>query len=337
MSQAAAAQPSLSPMVLMDTAWGFTRTEILKTAVELDVFTQIERGRTSPHSLAEAIGASERGLRILLNALVGLSVLKKTGEQYQLSEGARRFLCKNSPAYMGEWLLHVNEMMPAWAHLTEVVRTGQPYRQVEGDGERGEFFARIVAGLFTMNAPGAQAAAKAMVGRRSGLRVLDIGAGSGVWGIAFAQEDPQARVTLVDVPKVLPIAKQFVAQHGLEDRFQYLAGNFREVDLGKEQHDVAILGHICHSEGARNTQTLFRRIRQALKPGGRLLIAEFLADEERRSALFPLIFAVNMLVNTEEGDTFTLSELRTWLTEAGFKSVETLEAPAPSPLIVASA
>ncbi len=335
MSQDTTSQPAISPMILMETAWGFTRTEILKTGVDLDVFTHIERGRTTAQALAQAIGASERGVRILLNGLVGLNVLAKTGEQYQLSEGARRFLCKHSPAYMGDWLLHVNEMMPAWGHLTEVVRSGQPFRQVEGDGERGEFFAKLVAGLFTMNAPGAQAAAKAMVGRRSGLRVLDIGAGSGVWGIAFAQEDPQARVMLVDFPKVLPIAKQFVVQHGLADRFQYLAGNFREVDLGREQYDVAILGHICHSEGAHNTQTLFRRVRQALKPGGRLLIAEFLADEERRSAIFPLIFAVNMLVNTEEGDTFTLSELRTWLAEAGFKSVETLEAPAPSPLIVA--
>jgi ubiquinone/menaquinone biosynthesis C-methylase UbiE len=173
------------------------------------------------------------------------------------------------------------------------------------------------------------------VGQRSGLQILDIGAGSGVWGIAFAQQDPLARVTLVDYPKVLGIAKQFVARHVLADRFQYLAGNIREVDFGREQYDVAILGHICHSEGARNTRMLFQRIRRALRPGGRLLIAEFLVDEERRTETFPLLFAVNMLVNTEEGDTFSLTELRTWLEEAGFKTVETLEAPAPSPLIVA--
>ncbi len=337
MSQATTAQPMISPMVLMDTAWGFTRTQILKTGVELDVFTQIEKGHTTSQALAQAIGASERGIRILLNALVGMNVLAKAGEQYQLPEGARHFLSKNSPAYMGEWLMHVNELMPTWAHLTEAVRSGNPPRQVESDGDRGEFFSKIVAGLFTMNAPGAQAAAQAMVGQRSGLRILDIGAGSGVWGIAFAQRDPHAHVTLVDYPRVLAIAKQFVAQHGLADRFQYLAGNFREVDFGLEQYDVAVLGHICHSEGARNTQTLFQKIRRALKPGGRLLIAEFLADEERRTATFPLLFAVNMLVNTEDGDTFTLSELRTWLTEAGFKTVESLEAPAPSPLIVACA
>jgi ubiquinone/menaquinone biosynthesis C-methylase UbiE len=337
MSQATTDQPIASPMTLMDTAWGFTRTQILKTGVELDVFTHIGKGHTNPKVLAQTVGANERGLRILLNALLGLKVLEKAGEQYQLTEGARTFLSKSSPAYMGEWLLHVSQLMPAWAHLTEIVRSGNPHQQVEGDGDRGEFFSKLVAGLFTMNAPGAQAAAKAMVGQRSGLRILDIGAGSGVWGITFAQQDPIARVTLVDYPKVLAIATQFVAERGLSNRFEYLAGNFREVDFSQNQYDVAILGHICHSEGERNTKTLFQRIRGALRPGGRLLIAEFLVDEERKMETFPLLFAVNMLVNTEDGDTFTLSELRTWLKEAGFKTVETLEAPAPSPLIVATA
>jgi len=337
MSQSTTGQPIASPITLMDTAWGFTRTEVLKTGVELDIFTQIEKGHTDAKSLAEAIGASERGVRILLNALVGLKVLEKAGERYDLTQGARIFLSRSSPACMGEWLLHVSQLMPAWAHLTEVVRSGAPPQKIEGDGDRGEFFSKLVAGLFTMNAPGAQAAAKAMVGQGCGLQILDIGAGSGVWGIAFAQQDPLARVTLVDFPKVLAIATQFVTQHGLANRVQYLAGNFREVDFGSEQYDVAILGHICHAEGARNTRTLFQRIRRALKPGGRLLIAEFLVDEERRTEIFPLLFAVNMLVNTEEGDTFTLSELRTWLKEAGFKTVETLEAPGPSPLIIATA
>ncbi len=336
MNHATAAQPAVSPMTLMDTAWGFTRSQILKSGVELDVFTQIESGQRTAPALARAIGASERGIRILMNALTGLQVLEKAGEEYRLTEGARLFLSKNSPAYMGEWLLHVDQLMPAWAHLTEVVRSGQPFQQ-GGEKDRDEFFSTIVGGLFTMNSPGAQAAARAMLGQRSGLQILDIGAGSGVWGIAFAQRDPNAWLTLVDFPKILAIAKRFVDQHGVGERVHYLPGDFRELDLGKEQYDIAILGHICHSEGARNTQTLFRRIRQALKPGGQLLIAEFLVDEARQTATFPLLFAVNMLVNTEEGDTFTLSELRAWLLAAGFPTVEALEAPAPSPLIVAHA
>jgi SAM-dependent methyltransferase len=105
--------------------------------------------------------------------------------------------------------------------------------------------------------------------------------------------------------------------------------------MGQSKYDVAILGHICHAEGAARSRDLFRKLQRALKPGGKLLIAEMVPDEERREAQFPLLFAINMLVHTEEGGTFTYSEFRKWLQEAGFKTVRTIEAPAPSPLIVA--
>jgi 2-polyprenyl-3-methyl-5-hydroxy-6-metoxy-1,4-benzoquinol methylase len=326
---------ALTPMTLMDTAWGFTRTQVLKSGVELDLFTEIDRGNDTLEALVRATGASDRGLRILLNALAGLQVLDKSEGRYQLTESGRTFLSRNSPAYMGEWLLHVNALMPAWAQLTEVVRTGKPSRQVEDGADKGEFFTKIVGGLFTMNRPGARAAANAVVGDRRGLRVLDVGAGSGVWGITFAERDPEARVTLVDYPKVLEIAKRFVGDHGMAERFTYVAGSFREVELGQADFDIAILGHICHAEGAENTQALLRRLHRALKPGGDLVIAEFLADEERRAATLPLLFAVNMLVNTEEGDTYTFAEMSAWLTECGFVNVRRLEVPGPSPLLLA--
>ena len=116
----------------------------------------------------------------------------------------------------------------------------------------------------------------------------------------------------------------------------HLEGNFRRCDFGEAKFDVGILGHICHSEGAARTQQLFARVHRALKPGGLILIAEMIPDNERESALFPLLFAVNMLVNTEEGNTFTFAEYRQWLEAAGFHHVRRLEAPSPSPLIVAN-
>lgn len=337
MSQAPANPAGPSPMVLMETAWSFTRTQVLETAIELDLFTQIDNGAHTPDLLSRAAGADMRALRILLNALAGLKILDKAEGRFGLTEPAKLYLSRNSPSYVGNFLLHVQQIMPAWAHLTEVVRTGKPYQEVESSANRGEFFSKLVPGLFSMNWAGAQAAAQAVAGERRGLRVLDIGAGSGVWGIAFAKQDPQARVTIADFPTVIDVARKFVAEHGMTERFDYLSGNFRETDFGKGKYDIAILGHICHSEGERNTRTLFQRIKQALKPDGQLVIAEFLADEERREAAFPLLFAVNMLVNTEEGDTFTPSEIKTWLQEAGFSAVDMLNGPTPSPLIVAKA
>ena len=170
-----------------------------------------------------------------------------------------------------------------------------------------------------------------------GRHVLDIGAGSAVWSLAFAQRDPEARVTVADWPLVIErVTKKCVAREGASDRYDYLTGNFRHADFGEGQFDVAILGHICHSEGPVRTQELLARVHRALKPRGHILIADLIADDERQEAGYPLLFAVNMLVNTEEGDTFTLAEYREWLLAAGFQQVRTLQAPSSSPLILAS-
>lgn len=272
---------------------------------------------------------------MLADALVGLKVLDKKDDWYFLTDAAKTFLSKNSPAYLGIWILHTDQVKEAWLHLTNAVKSGRPWRKVETEKEGAEFFAHFVDSLFVMNVPGATAAAQHVVNGRRGLRVLDIGAGSGVWGIMVAKEDPDARVTVADFPQVIGVTKRFVAKHGFTDRFDYLPGSFRESDFGQSKFDVAILGHICHSEGPRLSEELFRRIRRALMPGGQLVIGEFLADEERKQNAFALMFALNMLVNTEEGDTFTPTELQRMLTGAGFDSVVLLQAPAPSPLIIA--
>ena len=118
-------------------------------------------------------------------------------------------------------------------------------------------------------------------------------------------------------------------------QYNYLAGGLREIDFGESAYDVAILGHSCQGLGVEDNQNLFRRVHRSLKDDGRLLIAEIVPDDERREALFPLLFAVNMLAMTTDGDTFTMSEYRQWLRDAGFKEVMTVEAPSPSPLILA--
>src|SRR5450756_1509172 len=131
------------------------------------------------------------------------------------------------------------------------------------------------------------------------------------------------------------IPKKFADKFKLNRRFTYLPGDLRDVDFGQERYDLVILGHICHSEGAEKTRVLLTRANLALKHGGKLLIADMIPDDERRTAVFPLLFAVNMLVNTTEGNTFTMAEYREWLADAGFCDMHVIEVPGPSPLIVA--
>jgi 3-hydroxy-5-methyl-1-naphthoate 3-O-methyltransferase len=164
--------------------------------------------------------------------------------------------------------------------------------------------------------------------------VLDLAAGSGVWGIALAQRWPQVRVTAVDWPVVLPVTEKTVAGFGLSDRFTFTAGDLHAADFGTG-HQIATLGHILHSEGEANSRALLAKTFDALASGGTIAIAEFLVNRDRTGPLTGLYFAVNMLVNTENGDTWSFEEISEWLAEAGFVNARTLDSPGPSPLILA--
>jgi len=334
----------------METAFAFGRSNVLVTAVELELFTHIDNGEHTIEELARNARASERGLRMLLNVLTAQGFLDKRGERYELTETARLYLSKRSPSYLGGLVRHTLQMQPAWGKLTEAVRTGKPAREVEGEGDQGEFFSQFVDALYALGAPAAGHLARHLLAQLpqrgnqprdhkkgdDAIHVLDIGAGSGVWGFALAKQNPQVRVTVVDWPKVIDtVTRRFAEREGVHRQVSYLPGNLRTVDFGENQFDVAILGHICHSEGPENTPKLFARLRRAVKTGGQIAVVDHLADEQRASAEFPLLFAINMLVHTESGDTFTLNEYRQWLLEAGFDDVNRLESPGDAALLVA--
>src|SRR5205823_977220 len=163
------------------------------------------------------------------------------------------------------------------------------------------------------------------------IHVLDVGAGSGIWGIALAQKSPRVRVTAVDWAGMIPTTKRITQKFGVGDRFNYVEGDMLEVNFGSG-YDIATLGHILHSEGEDRSRQLLRKIFRALKSGGTIAIAEWLVNDDRTRPLPSLMFAVQMLVNTEKGDTFSFNEIKNWLEEADFKKVRKLEAPGRSPM-----
>lgn len=336
MSQAGKS-PQISPKPIIEIAFAFAQTYLLASAIELDLFTNIDNGHDTVISLAGATGGSQRGLRAMLNALSAMGLLEKHQDRFALTPTAKTFLSRNGAADFGAWVRHMLQIQPKWAHLTETVRAGKPAVDVHGEKDQGEFFSQFVEGLFAMNQMPAKVAAEAIraqlpEGRE--IQVLDIGAGSGVWGFTLAKLEPRVRVTDMDWPKVLDtVTRRIAKREGLEGRVDYLPGNLHEVDFGADKYDVAILGHICHGEGAAGTRKLFAKVRRALRPDGHLIIADFLPDEERATAEFPLIFAVNMLVATDEGDVFTFGEYGDWLREAGFDDVRRIEFPGDVALI----
>jgi ubiquinone/menaquinone biosynthesis C-methylase UbiE len=165
------------------------------------------------------------------------------------------------------------------------------------------------------------------------ISVLDLGAGSGVWSVAIAQQLPQIRVTAVDWSEVIPVTKKVAARHGVADRYTFIAGDLHSANFG-QGHSIATLGHILHSEGEARSRRLLKKSFDALAPGGTIAIAEILVDAKRRTAVPALIFAVNMLVNSDDGDTFSFDEIRNWLQDVGFERVRTIEAPGLAPLLI---
>lgn len=329
----------VSPADLFKGTFSFAITQILIAAVELDLFTAIDRGGNTLEDLTQQTFCSPRGLRILLNALSGSGYLVKQDGRYTLTPVAATYLSRNSPRYAGGMVLHSKMLQDSWEHLAEVVRTGRIRRSEGSSEDRGEFFSRFVDSLYAMNSLAAEVVARSLWNPKvpSPCHVLDVGAGSGVWSLALAREVPHAKVTVAEWPVVIDkVTRKFVARENMVDRYTYLPGNFHQTDFGESAYDAAYLGHICHSEGALNSRRLFQRLHRALRPGGRLVVADMVPDEERCETMVPLLFAVNMLVNTDEGDTFTFSEYRQWLEEAGFGDIQALDLPSLSPVIVAT-
>jgi 3-hydroxy-5-methyl-1-naphthoate 3-O-methyltransferase len=156
-----------------------------------------------------------------------------------------------------------------------------------------------------------------------------------VWGIAMAQGSEKVSVTAVDWPEVIPVTRKTVTRFGVADRFSFVEGDLLQVDFGRG-HNLATLGHILHSEGRERSRALLKKTFQALAPGGTISIAEFLVNADRTGPLNALFFAVNMLVNTDTGDTYSFEEISSWLEAAGFTDARKLDAPGPSPLILAT-
>ena len=322
----------------MQLAWGYAAPLILEAALNYRVFDLLEQGPQTLGELAGQCGASERGLAATLNALVGLELLDKRGIRYALTPESTTFLVSTKPGYVGGFFRHLmRQVLPNWLHLTESVGSGRPAVAANHQAEGQQFFAEFVEGLFPLSYRAAQ-----VLGVHLGIpkattpiSVLDIGAGSGVWGIALAHQSPHVTIRAVDWPAVLEVTANVARRQGVGDRLQTVAGDLLEADFGAGHH-VATIGHILHSEGRARSRRLLHKTFAALAPGGTIVISEFMPNDDRTGPPAPLIFAVNMLVHTEAGDTFTFAEMAGWLREAGFTNPRLLEAPAPSPLVLAT-
>ena len=299
------------------------QTEALKAAVELEVFTAIAEGNTTAAAIANRCKAAERGIRTLCNFLTIHGLLTKDGTQYGLASDAAVFLNRKSPAYMGgaiEFTLNPH-LREAFGKLTEAVRRGGT---AMGEGstvaENPDWvtFARAMM-------PMARMLAQMMAGelRKGGEahKVLDIAAGHGMFGICVAKENPDAQIYAADWKNVLEVAKANAQAMGVGDRYHLIPGSAFETDFGKD-YDLALITNFLHHFDLPTCTTFMKKVRGALKPGGRAAILEFVPNDDRVTPPTSAAFSMVMLVNTTSGDAYTYREIEGMAKDAGFARVD---------------
>ncbi|HET6440354.1 MAG TPA: methyltransferase [Anaeromyxobacter sp.] len=322
------------PDDLSDLLRGFMPSRILLTALELDLFTAVD-GCPPPgtaQAVAGRLGTSPRATRVLLDALVALGLLVKGEGGYQNGPAAGRWLVAGKPDDAGAALRHNLSLWRTWSTLTEVVRRGGPAPQAEMAARPDDWTVPFIAAMHrnaTLRAPALVRA----VGVSGVRRLLDVGGGSAAYSIAFARESPSLEAEVLDLPTVIPIARQHIEEAGLASRVRTRAGDLGRDALG-EGYDLVLLSAICHMLGPDGNRDLFRRVRAALSPGGRVVIHDHVMADDRTSPRAGALFAVNMLVGTPAGGTYTEAEYRGWLSDCGFAEVKRLPLPGPSDLMV---
>jgi SAM-dependent methyltransferase len=329
----------LTPERLQHFGFAYASPLIISAAVNNKVFDALQCGPKTIDQVKKETGASRRGLRAIMDSLVGLELLKKDRQsRYSLTQESQAFLIANKPGTLAGFFGSILPIMISrWLRLTDIVCNGRPTVAVNQETEGTEFFSQLVETIIPMSYPGAQKLGDHLkvANAKKELRVIDLAAGSGIWGTALAQKSPRVRVTAVDWAGMIPTTKRITGKFGVRDRFHFIEGDLLEANFGNG-YDIATLGHILHSEGEERSQQLLKKVFRALKSGGTIAIAEWLVNDDRTKPLPSLMFAVQMLVNTEKGDTFSFNEIKNWLEDAGFKKVRKLEAPGPSPLILAT-
>ena len=297
---------------------------ILLSGAELDLFTLLTPQALSAQEIGDRIEADPRGLTILLDALSAMGLLTKHEETYQCSPSISALLSSGASGSILSWVLHMAAVWKRWASITDLVRSPQqPEQQAPSSPKIRDIRAFIGAMhvIATPLAPRIVAAVRPFSSRA----LLDVGGAMGTYTVAFLQAIPEMKATLFDRPDVIEIARPFLDRMGLLHRINLVPGDFYKDEFPKN-HDLAFVSAIIHQNSPEQNLHLFLKVFRSLDPGGRIIIRDHVMDPDRTRPKDGAIFAVNMFVATDGGNTYTFDEIKKGLAEAGFIDVRLLQA-----------
>ena len=310
-------EAGVPPDDLMERIRAFQPSRAILTAIELDIFSAVGNGATAD---------------MLLNALVALDLLVKEDETFKNSPVADRYLKEGAPDDARSSLMHSVHLWPRWSTLTECVRKGTSVTYTPMD-ERDESWTRAFIAAMHRNAALRAGQIVRVLAAEKYKRILDVGGGSGAYSIAFAKNREDVTAEVFDLPSVLPLTQEYIEEAGLSDRVTTKEGDLHSDDFG-EGYDLVFISAICHMLSPEDNRKMFAKAHKALKPHGKVVIQDFILEQNRTSPYSAALFALNMLVGTKEGSSYSGPEYTEWLMDTGFTDIRKINLPGPTALIL---
>ncbi len=306
----------MTPQELREIVYNFRASRILLSALELELFTALQNESKTSGEVAKIISADERATDRLMNVLCNMDLLEKANGKFSNTDFSYRYLVKDKPDYISN-ILHAANLWNSWSDLTAIVREGKPQRK---DSEKNNWLENFIEAMHYRAVK--QAPEDISLLDLSGVKnILDLGGGSGAYSMQFVKTKSDIKATVFDLPDVIPLTIKYISANGLNGKINTIKGNYLKDDFGSG-YDLIFLSAIVHSNSFEENKNLIQKCADSLNANGQIVIQDYAMSDDRLSPSVGALFAINMLVNTKGGDTFTRKEIYSWLQDAGIRDVK---------------
>ncbi len=317
---------------IRELANAFRESRTFLTAFELKIFTSLDKHLMTSDDVAQKLNSDPRATDRLMNALCAMGLLKKVHGKFYNSDLSAKYLVEGKPDFMGN-IYHANNLWNDWSSLTDSVIKGSSQRSIINKSENDNWVESFIGAMHYRGVNQGKILAM-MIDISNVKNMLDVGGGSAAFSMEIVKKNPSISAVVLDLPYVIPLTKKYVSGAGLLDKFNFIEGDYLTTEL-KDNYDLILLSAIVHINNYDQNKMLVKKCADALNKYGMIIINDFVMNEDRTQPRQSALFALNMLVGTENGDTYTEKEMREWFESAGLSKIERKNTSFGSDLMIA--